>query len=171
MTMTTRWPLSTLNRETLAVSTRTTLAAMLSLIVARLLRLPEPYWAPITAIVVMHSSLGSALKVSGERLAGTAMGAAAGAVISRYFGVSVVTFAAAVFLLGLLSGVLRVDRSAYRFAGITVTVVMLIPRATPPWIIALNRFIETSLGILIGLLAAAVWPERSGGQQTKDIRG
>jgi uncharacterized membrane protein YccC len=99
------------------------------------------------------------------------MGAAAGAVISRYFGVSVVTFAAAVFLLGLLSGALRVDRSAYRFAGITVTVVMLIPRATPPWIIALNRFVETSLGILIGLLAAAAWPERSGGQQTKDIRG
>jgi hypothetical protein len=83
MTVTTRRPLSGLSWEWLEISARTTLAAVGSLLLARFLKLPEAYWAPITAVVVMQSSLGATLKVSGRRLAGTALGAAAGAVISR----------------------------------------------------------------------------------------
>jgi uncharacterized membrane protein YccC len=60
----------------------------------------------------------------------------------------------------LLSGILRVDRSAYRFAGITVAVVMLIPHGAPPWVIAFNRFVEVSIGILVGLSVTVVRPER-----------
>jgi uncharacterized membrane protein YccC len=170
MTVTTRRPLSGLSWEWLEISARTTLAAVGSLLLARFLKLPEAYWAPITAVVVMQSSLGATLKVSGRRLAGTALGAAAGAVISRCFGVSVLTFAAAVFVLGLLSGVLRVDRSAYRFAGITASVVMLIPHGDPPWVIALYRFTESSLGIVVGLLVTVVWPERVSGSSLRTSR-
>ena len=57
---------------------RTTLAAVVSLVVARALRMPEPYWATVTTIVVMQSTLGAAWKVSVKRFAGTALGAFVG---------------------------------------------------------------------------------------------
>jgi hypothetical protein len=67
------WVLLGLDRQSLIHATRTTVAAVASLYVARLCRLPEAYWAAVTTLVVMQSSLGAALKISGERLAGTAL--------------------------------------------------------------------------------------------------
>src|SRR5580700_11325590 len=55
-------------------SARTAAAAVVSLLVARLFRLPEAYWAPITTLVIMQSTLGAALPISAQRLAGTAVG-------------------------------------------------------------------------------------------------
>lgn len=140
-------------------SARTAIAAVTSLLLARLLRLPEAYWAAITTLVIMQSTLGAALTVSGQRFAGTALGAALGAVAATYFGASVAAFAVAVFLAGLLCAPLRLDRSAYRFASITLAIVMLVTRANAAWVIALHRFIEVSVGIAIGLALTALWPE------------
>jgi len=159
--MTTKtWPNSGLTWEWLAISARTAIAGVVSLLLARLLKMPEAYWAPITAMVIMQSTLGAALKVSGQRFAGTALGAVAGALLTKYFGSSVIAFTLGVFALGLLSAVLRIDRSAYRFAGITVAIVMLVQHATGPWVVAFHRFVEVSVGLLTGLLITAVWPER-----------
>jgi uncharacterized membrane protein YgaE (UPF0421/DUF939 family) len=36
----------------------------------------------------------------------------------------------------------------------------LIPRTNPAWIVALHRFIEVSVGIIVALLVVAIWPER-----------
>jgi uncharacterized membrane protein YccC len=43
---------------------RTTIAALASQLIAQSLHMPEPYWATVTAIVVMQSSLGAAWTVS-----------------------------------------------------------------------------------------------------------
>jgi alkylation response protein AidB-like acyl-CoA dehydrogenase len=50
-------------------------------------------------------------------------------------------------------------RSANRFGGIRVAVVMLIPRPGPAWPIAFHRFAELSIGIGVALILAAAWPE------------
>jgi uncharacterized membrane protein YccC len=139
---------------------RTTLAAIVSLLAARSCRLPEAYWAAITTIVVLQSTLGAALVVSAQRLAGTALGAAAGALLATWFPTHVIiAFGAGLFGLGLICALLHIDKSAYRFAGITVAIVMLISRAAPPWKIATHRFIEVAIGIAVGLILTAVWPE------------
>jgi len=67
-------------------SARTAAAAVVSLIVARLFRLPEAYWAPITTLVITQSSLGAALSVSCERFMRTVLGAAVGAIVTGFFG-------------------------------------------------------------------------------------
>lgn len=67
-------------------SSRTAVAAVASVLVARLFRLPETYWAPITTLVITQSSLGTALAVSGERFMGTVFGAAVGAIVASHFG-------------------------------------------------------------------------------------
>lgn len=141
-------------------SARTALAAVASLLTARLFRLQEAYWAPITTLVIAQSSLGAALTVSWQRLVGTALGAAVGAIVAKYFSSQVLVFGASVFILGLLCAAAHADRSAYRFGGITLAIVLLIPRAGPPWQIAFHRFVEVSIGIAVALILTVVWPEK-----------
>jgi uncharacterized membrane protein YgaE (UPF0421/DUF939 family) len=138
---------------------RTAIAAVASLLIARLFRLPEAYWAAIATLIVMQSTLGAAWTVSKERMAGTALGAATGALLATYAGFNVAVFGVGLFALGVLCPILRIDRSAYRYAGITLVIVMLIPRTNAPWIVALHRFIEISVGIAVGLILTALWPE------------
>jgi uncharacterized membrane protein YgaE (UPF0421/DUF939 family) len=125
-----------------------------------LYRLPEAYWAPITTVVITQSSLGAALAVSWERFIGTLLGAVLGAIAASYFGPGALVFAACVFVLGLLCAALRVDRSAYRFAGVTLVIVLLLPRTEPAWRVAFHRFAEVSIGIGTALIFATVWPEK-----------
>ncbi len=153
------WGVSQLDRQSLEQSTRTAVAAVVSILVARALKLPEYYWAPITTFVVMQSTLGAALGVSKDRIVGTALGAAAGAFLASHFGSNTIVFGAAVLILGLVCAALRVGSSAFRFSGITAAVVMLIPRNAPPWLVATHRFIEVSIGVAVGLVVTALWPE------------
>jgi uncharacterized membrane protein YccC len=105
-------------RSVVVHSARTAVAAVASLLVARLFRLPEAYWAPITTLMITQSSLGAALTVSRRRLVGTALGAVVAAMVASLFGPSLFVFGASVFMLGLLCAIARSDRSAYRFAGL-----------------------------------------------------
>jgi uncharacterized membrane protein YccC len=139
---------------------RTTVAAVAALLVARLLRLPEAYWAPISTIVVMPSTLKAALSISAQRFAGTAVGAAAGAVAAIYFPGNTLAFGLAVFTIGMLCAAFQVDRTAYRYAGITLAIVILIPRQEKPLAVAMHRFTEVSLGIAAGLALTMIWPDR-----------
>src|SRR5713226_7479958 len=101
--------------STLVYATRTTVATVLSHVVARLFRLPEAYWATISTMVVMQSTLGAALPVSAQRFAGTAIGAVVGAATVTWFHGSLWAFGAAIFLIGVLCAVVHIERSAYRF--------------------------------------------------------
>jgi uncharacterized membrane protein YccC len=148
-----------IDRKEIVHSLRTAIAALASLLIAGLFKLPEAYWAAVTAMIVMQSTLGVALTVSRQRLAGTALGAAAGAVLATYAGENVFAFAAGLLVLGIFCAALRITRNAYRYAGITLAIVMLVAHTSPPWIIALHRFIEISIGIAVALLLTAVWPE------------
>ena len=136
---------------------RTTVAAITSLLIARVGRMPEAYWAPIIAVVVIQSSLGAALRISAERMAGTALGAMMGAILPQIAGSSLWSYGAGVFLLGVLCAVLRL-RYAYRFASVTLAIIMLVPRARPPLNAAVNRFVEVTIGVLVGLGLTAIWP-------------
>ena len=149
------------NPSSLTNATRTTVAAIASYLVARLFHLPEAYWAPMSALIAMQSGLGAALPISVQYLVGTAIGAAVGAVTVAYFGDSVWAFGIAVFLIGVLCSVLRVERSAYRYASVTLVIVMLVTRSASVWLIAIHRFFEVSLGIVVGLLLSEFWPERT----------
>jgi uncharacterized membrane protein YgaE (UPF0421/DUF939 family) len=134
-------------------------AGLASLLVARLFRLPEAYWAPITTLVITQSSLGAALAVSRERILGTLFGAAVGALAASHFGSGVLIFGVSIFILGLLCTVVHFDRAAYRFAGVTLAIVVLVPRSGPPWRIAIHRCAEVLIGIGVALLLAVLWPE------------
>jgi len=143
---------------TLIDAARTTIAAVASLLLARLLKLPESYWAPISAIVIIQSTI-DARTLAWQRFAGTALGAVMGALIATFFSANALVYAAAVFLCGALCALLRL-RGAYRFAAITLSIVLLIAHQRPAWIVATHRFVEVSVGIAVALVLAEVWPTR-----------
>jgi len=148
---------SGLGRETLINAARTTVAAVTSLLLARSLKLPEFYWAPISTIVILLSTINP-MTLAWQRFAGTALGAALGALIATFVSSSWAVYGAGIFACGLICGLLRVG-SAYRFAAITLTIVLLIAHQSPPWIVALHRFIEVSLGIAVALVVTVIWRE------------
>jgi len=139
---------------------KTTIAAILAIFLARLLGLPEFYWAPISAIVVMESTLGATLTVSWRRLVGTALGSATGALLLTHFGPSLVAYGVGILGLGVICALLRLEKSAYRFAGVALTIIIFVAQSRPPWTIAIHRFIEISAGIVVSLCLTAVWPEK-----------
>ena len=155
------WSWQKENLPSLRHSVRTALAATASVIVARLVQMPEAYWAAIATLVVMQSSLGATLTLSIKRIIATALGASVGALEAYYFGANLIAFLVAIVLIGLLSYVFRLEKTAYRYAGVTLAIIVLIPRSNPAWIIALHRFSEVSVGISVALIVIGLWPERS----------
>ena len=67
----------------------------------------------------------------------------------------------AVILIGLLSYGFCLEETAYRYASVTLAIIVLIPRSNPAWIVALHKFIEVSVGIIVALIVVGLWPERS----------
>ena len=153
------WTAKKENLPSIAHAIRTTIAATLSVLLARLVRMPEAYWAVIATIVVMQSPLNSTLPLAIQRIVASALGALFGAIESTYFAANLMAFAIAIFVLGLVSLVFQLERVGYSYAGITLAIIVLIPRAEAPWIAAVHRFAEVSLGILVALTVVAVWRE------------
>jgi uncharacterized membrane protein YgaE (UPF0421/DUF939 family) len=147
---------SRVNRISVLDSLRTALAAVAAMLLARLLKLPEYYWAPISAIVVVQSTIPPRT-LAWQRFVGTALGAVLGAALATFFPPNAVVYAAGILLCGMLAWLLRVG-GAYRFAGITLSIVLLLPHASAPWIVGWHRFLEVSLGIAVALVVTTVWP-------------
>jgi uncharacterized membrane protein YgaE (UPF0421/DUF939 family) len=135
---------------------RTATAAVISLLLARSLKLPEAYWAPISAMVIIESTIDPRT-VAWQRFAGTALGALLGAIVGSLFPSRVLVYALAIVLSGALCAVLGFH-GAYRFAAITVSIILLIPHPHSVWIVAAHRFVEVSLGIAVALALALLWP-------------
>jgi uncharacterized membrane protein YgaE (UPF0421/DUF939 family) len=142
-----------INRDTLIDSARTAVATLVSLLLARVLKFPEYYWAPISTIIIMQSSI-QPFQGAWQRFVGTALGATLGAAIASYVGRGAIVYAIGIFVCGILAAFSRVW-SAYRVSAITFSIVVLISRG-PAWVFAWHRFLEVSLGIAVALIALLV---------------
>ena len=142
-----------MDSHALVDSARTAVATLVSLLLARALKFPEYYWAPISTIVIMQSSI-QPLQGAWQRFVGTALGAVLGATIATYAGRTAVIYAIGIFACGILAAVSRAW-NAYRVAAITFSIVVLISRG-PAWMFAWHRFLEVSLGIAVALVTLLV---------------
>jgi uncharacterized membrane protein YgaE (UPF0421/DUF939 family) len=145
------------NRDSVLDSVRTAFAAVAAMLLARLLKMPEYYWAPISTIVIIQSTIPPRT-LGWQRFVGTALGAVLGAALATFFRPSAVVYGLGILLCGLLAWSLRAG-GAYRFAGITLSIILLIPRTRAPWITGWHRFLEVSLGIAVALVVTMVWPQ------------
>jgi uncharacterized membrane protein YgaE (UPF0421/DUF939 family) len=65
-----------------------------------------------------------------------------------------------VLVVMVLCTALRLQ-NAGRLGGVAVAIIVLIPRTEPLWHIALERFLEVSLGIGVSLVVALTWTKVS----------
>src|SRR5262249_11632793 len=122
-----RWIIARENPPSIAHVCFVAMAALASYLIATLLRLPEAYWAPMSTLIVMQLTFSAALPVAAQYVAGTAAGAAVGAITDAVAPGNVWAFAAAVVFVGLCCVLFRVERSSFRYASITLVIVMLVP--------------------------------------------
>lgn len=147
--------------ESAKQAVKTAVAGLISLYVTNLFHLPQGYWAAISALIVMQSNVGATLAASRTRLAGTAVGAVVGGIFVALFGTNMLAFALAVAIAFFVCDSLRLAESQ-RLATVTVAIIMLIPSAASAWVIALHRFSEVALGIMIALLVSlTLWPNHA----------
>ncbi len=140
---------------------KTAVAGVISLWVTNLFHLPQGYWAAISALIVMQSNVGATLSASRTRLAGTAVGAVIGGLFFALWGANTLAFALAVAIAFLVCDVLHLAESQ-RLATVTVAIIMLVGQTSSAWVIALHRFSEVALGILIALaVSLIVWPNHA----------
>src|SRR5205814_6698632 len=99
------------NLPSITHAIRTAVAATVSVVIARLVQMPEAYWAAIATLVVMQATLGATLTLSLDRIVATAVGASIGALEINYFGANLVVFALAIILIGLLSIAFRLEKT------------------------------------------------------------
>ena len=151
------WVIARDNPPSIAQVTLTAIASVASYLFARLFGLPEAYWAPMSTLIVMKLTLDAAFPIAVQYVAGTTLGAAVGAVTDYYFHTSVWAFAGAIVFVGWLCVALRIQRSAFRYASVTLAIVLLVPRPTSAPIVALHRFFEVTIGLIVGLGLFAVW--------------
>src|SRR6266851_10520365 len=98
-----------LRREALINSARTAVAAVVSMVLARSLKLPEFYWAPISTIVILLSTINP-MTLAWQRFAGTALGAALGALIATWFNPNWAVYGGGIFICGTVRAVAGGDR-------------------------------------------------------------
>ena len=167
------------HRIELGLSLRMTTAGLLSFVAAHLLGLVQVYWAVLTAVIVMQTSVGGSLKAMFDRFVGTLGGAAWGVAVTvglPHQGVAATGVALAVALIPL--AVLVAFRPGYRVAPVTAAIVLL-GHLGPGGLgqdgaveAALDRVFEIGLGSIVALLVALlVVPARAHGLLYDVARG
>ena len=141
---------------------KTAIAAAISLVLVRALKLPQGFWACVSAIVVMQSETAATLAASWDRLVGTALGAVLGWIAAEIWGSDhLVTYTAMVLVCMLLPAAIGLKGAgAGRMAGVTASIILLVPSSGSYAQLALTRFLEVSLGIVVTLVVSHVlWPK------------
>jgi len=141
---------------------KTGIAGATTAYLADALKLPQGFWAVITAIIVVtQSNLETAVTATRDQLAGAAIGATVGAVSATIWGTSILVFGTAVTIAVLLSAVLGL-RNSYPMTGFNVAIMTMVPHLDAPWTFALYRFLEVALGGVVALVVTTVvWPSRA----------
>ncbi len=147
----------------LRLAVRATVAAAIAFLLAWLLDLPKGYWAVLTAILVVQSSIGASLAVAVDRCLGTLAGGGIGVGLAMIAGPSW-SLSFALLLLGtFVSAFIAARNPSFKLAPVTVVIVMLAdPTHAEPWISGLERVSEIALGGAVGLACALlVLPDKA----------
>jgi uncharacterized membrane protein YgaE (UPF0421/DUF939 family) len=108
--------------------------------------LQESYWAPIAAVVVLYPETEATRKASTDRFLGTLIGSLVGWASATYWHQNVFLYGVAILLAVAVCYFLGLD-SASRLCAVAVTVITIVPRSAPAYLVAFHRFIEVSYGV------------------------
>jgi len=147
------------HRARLWLVLRMMISTTLAYALATALRLPQGYWAVLTAIIVTQNSVGGSLKAAIDRLVGSICGALVGAVAAVLLPAHTPT-ALGLVLVGAVTPLVLLTAYAphYRIAPVTAVIVLLSSGAATlgPLGYALNRVLEITLGSVVGVAVSVL---------------
>ena len=108
--------------------------------------LRETYWAPIAAVVVLHSRREATRKAAMERFVGTIIGSLIGWGCAAWWHQNIVMYGLAILVAVGICYLMRLE-NASRLCAVAVTVITIIPRPEPAYLVAFHRFVEVSYGV------------------------
>ena len=146
----------------LRLSARAALSAGLAVAIAELVRLPYPIYALIGAVIVSDLSPAKTRQLGLQRLMGTVLGAAVGALVSLFLPPAPWTIGLGVLIAMFLSQLLHMPAAA-KLAGYVCGIVV-ISHSGEAWSFGFYRLIETILGIGMAVLVSFV-PKLSPGNE------
>ncbi|MBV8564150.1 MAG: FUSC family protein [Methylobacteriaceae bacterium] len=146
---------------------RMMVAGLFAFGLAELAQLPQGYWAVLTAILVMQTSVGGSVKATFDRLMGTLSGAVYGGLVAfalphedaLALGLALAVALAPLALLAALN-------ASFRIAPVTAIIVLMSSTSQNlgPMTSAATRCAEIMLGSIVGLgTALLVLPARAHG--------
>jgi uncharacterized membrane protein YgaE (UPF0421/DUF939 family) len=129
-------------------------AALLAFIPAHAIGLSQSFWSAITAISVAQTEFRATQTTARDQFVGAAVGGLAGLCTFFAFGQSLAVYAVAVVLAMLACWALNVA-SASRLAGVTATIILLVPHVDSPERMFVSRLLEVAWGVCVAV--ATVW--------------
>lgn len=138
----------------LAHGIMSSVAAIAAYLPTQLLGLQEGFWAAITAVAVAQTEFGATRSTARDQFTGAAIGGLIGLAAYLTLGPSVPTYALGVVLAILTCWLLNVA-SACRLAGITATIILLVPHLGPVERMAGSRVLEVGWGVSVAIVT--VW--------------
>ncbi len=138
----------------LAHGIMSSIAAVAAYLPTQMFGLQEGFWAAITAVAVAQTELGATRSTARDQFTGAAIGGLIGLAAYLTLGPSVPTYAVGVVLAILVCWLVNVA-SACRLAGITATIILLVPHLGPVERMAGSRVVEVGWGVCVAL--ATVW--------------
>jgi uncharacterized membrane protein YgaE (UPF0421/DUF939 family) len=129
-------------------------AALIAFVPAHAIGLRESFWSAITAISVVQTEFRATQSTARDQFLGAAVGGLAGLCTFLALGQSLIVYGFAVILAMLICWALNIA-SASRLAGITATIILLVPRVGSAESMFLSRLIEVGWGV--GVAVATVW--------------
>jgi uncharacterized membrane protein YccC len=147
----------------IVLAARGTATALAALAAAVLLQLECPYWAAMTALIVIQPTRGLLYKKSFYRLVGTAIGSVAGLILLlQTRSPLILTMAMSLWIAGCvgIGNLLNGFRSyACMMAGCTCAVIAMIGYQNPPHLydIVFGRIACITVGIIVATSATALF--------------
>jgi uncharacterized membrane protein YccC len=151
------------HRAELRLSIRVSVAGLIAYLLADMLDLPQGFWAVITAVIVIQTSVGASIKAALDRLVGTIGGAAVGAIVAIVLLRAGESWRAVAVFVALLPLALGAALSpSLRIAPVTALIMLLGTTTAHPLRSAFERVIEIGLGNVVGIgVALLVLPARA----------
>lgn len=147
-------------------ASRMAIAALISVLIYKSFNFTHGYWILIATVITIQANVGASIKRAKERIIGTVLGVLIGVMISvvlpqhSFYHLLIapifVFFAVYLFSTSYAHAI---------FFASALVIILLTHNHPDPWTFALERIIDTAIGVTVGLSCAfLLWPDNAKNQ-------
>jgi len=138
-------------------------AGVVAFLIAHYTKLPQGYWAVITAVMIVQASIGASINAAADRIVSTSVGTIIGYLVAVSVPSTFVGTVAGLFIALVPLAMMAAKNPSYRIAPLTAAILFIAaPSHASVFLSGLHRVIEITIGSVIGVAVAfLVFPSRA----------